>query len=85
MKSLLFHAIQPANPGQNWDDFLFDSAALVPLGTKKLAPNVWLLPADDATDMTYHHLAQLGHQHGIETRCLVFVHKSEWQPLSPGS
>src|SRR5216684_5640379 len=74
MKSLLFHAIQPANPNQSWDDFLFDAATLaLPQQTQRLAPNVWILPADDRA---YLDLSRLGHQHGIETRCFVIVHKS---------
>jgi hypothetical protein len=81
MKSLLFHAIQSATPGQNWEDFLFDAATLaLPEGAERLAPNVWLFPAEDRV---YLDLARLGRQHGIATQCVVIVHKSEWQPLSP--
>jgi hypothetical protein len=81
MKSLWFHAIQPAKPSQDSEDFLFDAATLaLPDTAEQLAPNVWLLPADDRV---YLDLSQIGHQHGIATRCLVFVHKPDWQPLSP--
>jgi hypothetical protein len=81
MKSLLFHAIQPTKTSQDWDDFLFDAATLaLPDGAEKLAPNVWLLPPND---QAYLRLAQIGHQHGIETRCVAVVHSSAWQPLSP--
>jgi hypothetical protein len=82
MRSFLFHAIEPENPSQNWHDFLFDAANLaLPEGVEKLAPNVWLLPQND---QTYHRLAQLGHQHGIETRYVVVERSPVWQsPSAP--
>jgi len=81
MKSLLFHAIKPPRPTPAWDDFLFDASTLaLPDGAQKLAENVWLLPPGDRF---YRQVAQLGHQHGIETRCVAIVHGAGWQPLSP--
>jgi hypothetical protein len=82
MKSLLFHAIQPAShqPQRDWANFLRD-AALVQLSAdaEQLAPNVWLLPDDGRT---YLLLSQMGQRHATETRVRPFVSASDWQPLS---
>lgn len=83
MKTLLFHAIQPAShqPQLDWANFLRDASFLkLPDGSEQLARNVWLLP-DELN--ACQDLARLGRQHAIATRVLAIVHSSNWQPLSP--
>jgi len=82
MKSLLFHAIQPAShqPQVDWTVFLNDASNLpLPLQTERLARNVWLLPDDG---QSYLLLSRLSHQRAIASRVLPVVHASAWQPLS---
>ncbi len=81
-KRLLLHAIRPAadDRADDWERFLREAALLnFPPDAEQLAPNIWLLPDDQA----YLRLSQLGHQLGIATRILPFSPVSDWQPFSP--
>jgi len=80
-KLVLFHAIQPSEDrAEDWEAFLAETALLDDLPGEPLAPNVWLLPDDQRV---WLRLSRIGHQRGIETRCLPFSSSVDWQPLSP--
>jgi hypothetical protein len=82
-KLILFHAIKPSDEerAEDWETFLVETAlAELPPEVEKLAPNVWLLPDEHRVSA---QLSRIGHQLGIETRCLPFSSPTPWQPLSP--